>query len=177
MIESDVAVVASARIGTIDATRGAALAAVPIELAVGRDERSILHGAGTRGGAFRYNIHLVETNRFGTVVTITVRDAAGRIAGKRAVLLGELEAMTRPLNAVAANVPDQATVELEVTDGAGRVIAAGSQIDVATGASTIYEMSFVRREQSRMPRAEAIAWTAAALALIASAIAALRRRR
>lgn len=177
MLESDADIVATARLCLADRSRGAALPAVPIELALGPGESSMLHGAGAAGGQFRYNVHLVETNRYGTVVTLTVRDDAGRVAGKKTVLVGELQAMTIPLTSIVDPVPDRATVDVAVINGAGRVVAAGAQVTAGTsGAFTLYEMSFPRRAETKLPRNEAIVWTAVALALIASAIAAIRRR-
>lgn len=176
MIESDAAVAASARIATSDRTRSGALSAIPIELAIGPGESTTLHGAGSGGGRFRYNVHLVETNRYSSVVTLTVRDLAGREAGKRTVLLSELQSMTVPLHTITASIPEQATVQLEVTGGAGHVIASGSQVNSASGDFTNYEMLFPRRMETKLPRTEAVVWTAVAVALALSAIAALRRR-
>ena len=174
LIESDQPVVATAQIAS--GGRGGSLAGIPIELAVGRGDSAVLHGADARDGRFRYNIHLVETNRSGTVVELTVRDDQGREAGRKEILLRELEAATLPITDVAANVPTRATVELRIARGAGRVIAAGSQIAVDTGDTTTFEMTFPRRQRTEVPRREAAAWIAAAVVLALSALVRFRRR-
>ena len=173
LLESDEPIVASARLAA--GGRGTSLTAIPIELAVGRDETTTLHGAGSGGGRFRYNIHLVETSRSGIAATLAVRDDAGRIAGRKEILLRELESLTVPITDLTKNVPDRATVEIRVVRGAGRIIAAGSQISSEQDPSA-FEMTFPRRQRTNVPLTETLVWIAAALALIISAVLSWKRR-
>jgi hypothetical protein len=178
LIRSDEEIVASARTAIFDAAagdeRGSALNAIPIELAAGKGERIVLHGAGAAGGRFRYNIHLVETNRAGVVVVLSVYDERGWVKGTKQILLRELEASTIPLSDFAPTVPARGIVQIEVIQGSGRVIAAGS-MTAANGDPTVFEMSFPHRVRSDIPARELVAWAAAALALIVSALWSRRR--
>lgn len=175
LLESTEPIAASARVAA--AGRGSALNAVPIEFAAGRDDVAVLHGAGSGGGRFRYNIHLVETNRSGVMVTLTLRDDRGQEAGRREFLLRELESLTVPVSDITKNVPAQATVEIRVARGAGRVIAAGSQISNDAHDPSTFEMTFPRRQRTNVPLTETIVWIAAALAIVVSAISGWRRGR
>ncbi|HXG59697.1 MAG TPA: hypothetical protein VNL91_11805 [Thermoanaerobaculia bacterium] len=174
-IESDRPLVASARVDSGGGATGAAFAAIPIELAVGRGGTTRLHGAGTGpGGEFRYNLHLVETNRSAVQVAISLVDAGGRRAGRKTILLGDRESVIIPIASLARSVSAEASVVVEVTKGSGKIVAAGSQVAVATGDPTAFEMSFPAVPRPGVPPGEIAIYVLAALAVI---IAALRRGR
>lgn len=177
-IESDEPVVCSARVFAESggASTGAGFAAVPIELAVGAGESTVLQGAGTGAGEFRYNIHLAETNRSSVQIAIAIHDAEGRMIGWKEMLLRDREAAIVPASSIAASIPDEASVTIRVVKGTGKIVAAGSQI-AASGDPTSFEMSFARREGSSIPRGELTAYIAVALAVGLAAAAALLRRR
>jgi hypothetical protein len=169
LIEADGAIAATARVAT--ATQGGGFTAVPIELAIPRGGSTLLQGAGSgHHGEFRYNIHLVETNRSAVEVALTLVDANGHEAGSQTVILRELEAMTIPVSRLAGTIPPEATVKIRVTKGSGKLVAGGSRIAITSLDPTSFEMLTGEPPRPSMATGELVAWIAAALALAAAAL-------
>lgn len=174
LVEADAPLACTARLATN--TGGAGFAAIPIELAIPRGGSTQLQGAGAGPhGEFRYNIHLVETNRSAIEVVVSLIDANGRDVGHQSVLLREHEALTMPVSKLSAAPPPEATVLLRVTKGSGKLVAGGSQLDVASGDPTAFEMVTGDAPRDPMPRAQLAAYLAAAVAIALAALARLRR--
>jgi hypothetical protein len=172
LIEGDGALACSALVAT--QTHGAGFVAIPIEQAIGRGASTVLQGAGAgAGGEFRYNVHLVETNRSAVEVLLSVHDASGREVRSQHVLLRELEALTVPV----ANAPAEATVRIRVIKGSGKLVAAGSRIAVSSSDPTAFQMTSGETPQPSMPRGELAAWIIAALAIVLSSLLPLAREK
>lgn len=181
MIESEDDVFCSARLAATSPGNGpansvgTALRALSSEVAIGRGEETFLAGAGSGGGAYRYNIHLVETSRSAVYATIHVHDGHGAVLGEKRVLLRGLEAMTIPISAIAPHVPPVASVRIFIPKGPGKLIAAGSLVTNGSNDATSFEMSS-RRVEPRLPARDVQVYVWAAIALIVSALIAARRR-
>jgi hypothetical protein len=169
LIEADGPIACSARVAA--AAQGGGFTAIPIELAIPRGGSTLLQGAGSGvNGEFRYNVHLVETNRSAIEAVVSLVDANGRELGSKPVILRELEALTIPVAQLAASVPPEATVRIRVTRGSGKLVAAGSRIVVASLDPTSFEMVTGEPPRAAMPIGELVAWIAAALALAVAAL-------
>jgi len=170
LVEADSPLACTARLAT--SSGGAGFAAIPIELAIPRGGTTELQGAGAGAhGEHRYNIHLVETNRSAIQVVVSLHDANGREAGSQTVLLREHEALTIPIARLSPAPPPEATVRIRVTKGSGKLVAGGSQIDVASGDPTAFEMVTGDVPHERVPRGEIAAYIAAAVAIALAALA------
>src|SRR5207237_5262660 len=109
LVEADAPLACTARLST--SSGGAGFAAIPIDLAIPRGGSTELQGAGAGAhGEYRYNIHLVETNRSAIQVVVSLHDANGREVGSQTVLLREHEALTMPIAKLSAAPPPAATV-------------------------------------------------------------------
>jgi len=173
LVEADAPLACTARLST--SSGGAGFAAIPIDLAIPRGGSTELQGAGAGPhGEYRYNIHLVETNRSAIQVVVSLHDANGREIGSQTVLLREHEALTMPIAKLSAAPPPAATVRIRVTKGSGKLVAGGSQIDVASGDPTAFEMITGDAPREPLPRGEIAAYIAAAVAIALAALARLK---
>ncbi|MEA2568934.1 MAG: hypothetical protein QOI24_935 [Acidobacteriota bacterium] len=173
LIEADRPIACSARVAA--AAQGGGFTAMPIELAIPRGGSTLLPGAGSgQNGEFRYNIHLVETNRSAIEAVVSLLDANGRELGSKPVILRELEAMTIPVAQLAASVPPEATVRIRVTKGSGKLVAAGSRIAVTSLDPTSFEMLTGEVPRPAMPANEIAAYVAAAIAIAIAAVVRLK---
>jgi hypothetical protein len=173
LIEADGPIACSARVAA--AAQGGGFTAMPIELAIPRGGSTLLQGAGSGlNGAFRYNVHLVETNRSAIEAVVSLLDANGREIGNKPVILRELEAMTIPVAQLAASVPPEATVRIRVTKGSGKLVAGGSRIVMTSLDPTSFEMVTGEVPRPDLPANEIAAYVAAAIAIAIAAVVRLK---
>ncbi|MGV8038738.1 MAG: pre-peptidase C-terminal domain-containing protein [Thermoanaerobaculaceae bacterium] len=151
-VTSNVKVIAGSRIysqaGTLDDSVGQFFAGVPAAFAIGVGQSTELVGVygtqPTAGSTFRYNFGFVETTGTGTcAVKVTVKDATGASVGSKSYSVRQWEQVQKGFK---DEFPTQSTqnarLTVEVTGGAGKVIAFGSLVANGSQDPSTMEMSF-----------------------------------
>jgi hypothetical protein len=147
-VRSSVNVIVSARTynlpagGTLAASQGLFVSAVPVGLALGNGQSATLQGV-TVDADFRYNIFFAETAGHTATIEVVFTDAAGVEVARRQQTLQAYEPASLPVGAVVApDVLVGGRAVVAVIGGEGRVIAVGSQIANESEDAAGFDLAF-----------------------------------
>jgi hypothetical protein len=160
-IESNVDVIASARISSNDFATS--FPAVPVRIAIGNGQSAALHGYSPS----HYKLYVVEIGGEPLAYSVTIEDAEGRIRGEKRLYLDRYEQRPLDLGEFFPNL-DGALVRVAGTNGNGRLIAMGLQ--TTSQDASAFEMSFPATSRFAMSWIEAASYIAVAMAVIAAAL-------
>ena len=129
-------------------TDGMAIAGVPADFGATTGERAFLQGV-VSDGDFRYNIFVVESSGQPAAFTVRVRDQLGNVVAEVPFqFLGYQQGIIPISSVIGSHTLTGGSAELEVTAGAGRLIAIGSQIANGSQDATGFEMGFPRTAEA-----------------------------
>ncbi len=125
-------------------TQGQFFSAIPASFAIGSGQSTDVLGVNQADdGAFRFNYGFVETTGHTVTFRVTLLDGDGTVLGQRSYTLRPYEAIQVGLADLGAGEAptDNGRLHVEVTSGAGRVIAFGSGIANASQDPSTFEMT------------------------------------
>lgn len=158
-IESNAPVLVSARVHA--GAAAGVFRALPPRAAIGTGQSTTLRGT---SGPDRYRLYAVETKGHPLYFSVRLFDGAGRPRSSRRLYLSGLEQrsweFTEPFT----------TMRIEGINGSGRIVAAGSVVDAATGGVSAFEMEVPGKPRHRLGTGEIAAYAAVAGMLIFAAV-------
>lgn len=122
-------------------TQGLVFSGVPPGFGVTAGETGILQGV-RQNADYRYNIFVLETTGQPVAAELRLIGANGEVLRRHELILQGYEHRMLPASLFTADAIEHATLEVAVTVGVGRVLAAGSLVANGSQDATSFEMAF-----------------------------------
>lgn len=124
--------------------RGSAFDGIPAEMAIGKGQQTVLQGVVREpNGTDRYNLFLAEVRGHPLALTVEFRESGREMLGSEQYVLHPFEQRTISVDTLLPRITlRDGTATIRALSGPGRVVAAGAQLDGATGDSIAFEMSY-----------------------------------